>query len=302
MQATISGPSIARVGAMLTLNVTYCNLGLNDVPAPILVLSSSTGEFRLPGETAWSANTFQIMGISETGPAGILQPGYKGSFQVQYQDLNPQSVSTSEYSVGTVVSTAAANWQSLESSLDPSFIPAAAWNAIYQNLAAMLGTTWGQYQASLDADATYLGSIGQPTEDVTQLYDFEVQQAIGYSPVASLATTTDASVSTPGQLSLSFSREFGPTIMDRNLFGRFGWGWDDSWDTYFTKDSSGNVFVYEPGGSVREFQPKYLIVAVEVGSGAPIGILTGYTDQPGDYGVLCRYRAAAIRSPKSMER
>jgi RHS repeat-associated protein len=255
---------------MITLNVAYANTSLNDVPAPLLVLSSSTGEFRLPGQTAWSANTFQVMGISQVGPAGTLQPGCQGNIQVQYRDLQPMSVSASTYSVGVIVPTAAANWPGLEASLDPPYISADAWNAIYQNLTARVGTTWGQYQAALDQDATCLSQIGQPTNDVDQLFNFEVQQAIGYSPLASLAGATDAQVATPG-LSLSFSRTFGATILDYNGFGRFGWGWDDSWDTDFIVESDGAVDVYEPGGSIRRFQPN--------GSG-------GYTAEPGDYGTL----------------
>lgn len=270
VQVTISGPSRARVGAVITLTVTYANNSLNDIPSPLLMLNSATGEFQLPGQTSWTPNTFQVLGISQVGPAGTLQPGYSGSIQVQYIDLAPTSVTASTYSVGVISPTANADWASLESSLDPSYIPATAWNVIYQNLTGMLGTTWGQYQTVLDQDATYLSQLGQSTDKVDQLFSFEVQQAIGYSPVASLATATDAQLATPGP-PLSFSRTFGASILNRNQFGRFGWGWDDSWDTYFTVESSGNVDVYEPGGSIRQFQPN--------GSG-------GYTAQPGDHGTL----------------
>ena len=234
-----------------------------------LVLSSSTGEFRLPGQTAWSPNTFQVLGISQVGPAGTLQPGYQGNIQVQYID-SQTSVSASDYSVGVIIPTAAVGWPGLEASLDPPYIPANAWDAIYQNLMGIVGTTAGQFQAALDQNATYLSQIGQATADVAQLFSFEIQQAIGYSPLASLASVTDAQVATPG-LSLSFTRTFGPTILDRNRFGRFGWGWDDSWDTYFSVESDGVVDVYEPGGSIRQFQPN--------GS-------SSYTAQPGDYGTL----------------
>ncbi len=270
VQVTITGPSYARVGSIVTLNVEYANTSLNDEPAPLLFLYSAAGEFRLPGQTTWTPNSFAVLGISQVGPAGTLQPGYQGDIQVQFMGL-PPSVSSSTYSVGLVIPTDAADWPGLEASLDPAFIPTNSWNAIYQNLMGMVGTTWGQYQAALDQDATYLGQIGQPTDQVDQLFNFEVQQAIGYSPLASLATATDAQVATPGQLSLSFSRTFGATILDRNRFGRFGWGWDDSWDTYFSVESDGAVDVYEPGGAIRQFQPN--------GSG-------GYTDEPGDFGTL----------------
>ena len=78
VQVTVSGPSYARLGSTVTLTISYTNNTLNDLPAPLLSLSSSTGEFRLLGQSTWSANSFQVLGISQTGPAGTLAPGYQG--------------------------------------------------------------------------------------------------------------------------------------------------------------------------------------------------------------------------------
>ena len=102
--------------------------------------------------------------------------------------------------------------------------------ALYPNLTAQLGDTWGSYVHKLDGDAVYLAGLGEPVTDVGQLFRFEVAQANGFSPVATLASSTDARVATPG-LSLDFSRSFSPGILARNRFGRFGWGWSDSWET-----------------------------------------------------------------------
>ena len=88
--------------------------------------------------------------------------------------------------------------------------------------------------------------------------------------MASLASATDAQVAAPG-LSLSFARTFAPGILDRNQSGRLGWGWTDSWDTHVTVDSDGSVNVYEPGGSIRRFQPDSR---------------GGYFAQAGDHGTL----------------
>ncbi len=160
------------------------------------------------------------------------------------------------FSVGVLdnTNTQAIDWNSLKDSLRPASLSQAAWNAIYPNLTAQLGTTWGGYVQKLDADAQYLAGIGENVTDIGQLFGFEVQQASGYSPLASLAGASDAQVAAPG-LPLSFARTFSPSILDRNQSGRFGWGWTDSWDTHITVDADGSVNVYEPGGSIRRFQP-----------------------------------------------
>ena len=91
--------------------------------------------------------------------------------------------------------------------------------------------------------------------DIGQLFNFEVQQANGYSPLSSLANATDAQVATPG-LPLSFARTFAPGPSRGIQFGSFGWGWSDSWETSLTVDPDGSVNVLRaPDGSLRRFQP-----------------------------------------------
>jgi YD repeat-containing protein len=106
--------------------------------------------------------------------------------------------------------------------------------------------------------------------DLGQLFSFEVQQANGYSPLSSLASASDAQVAAPG-LSLGFARNFSPGIINRNRFGRLGWGWSDSWDTSLTVDADGSVNVFGPGGTLRRFQPDSR---------------GGYFAQTGDHGTL----------------
>lgn len=134
--------------------------------------------------------------------------------------------------------------------LRPAAIDAAAWNALFPNLVAQLGTTWGQYLARLDADAQYLASVGRTVTDVSKLFSFDVQQAIGFSPLVMLASASDAQVSAPGS-PLSFGRTFGSGIIPRNLFGRFGWGWSDSWEASVFVDPDGTVNVLGPSVTVH---------------------------------------------------
>ena len=145
----------------------------------------------------------------------------------------------------------------------------------------MLGSTYGPYIQQLDADAQYLAGIGaDPTdylatsgEHVTQFQPivwFRGPAGQRLQPLDSLASATDAQVATPG-LPLGFARTFATGTIQRNQFGRFGWGWTDSWSTSVVVDPDGTVNVFGPGGTI---------------AGIPAGQQRGLHAQPGDHGTL----------------
>src|SRR5262249_6800575 len=74
-------------------------------------------------------------------------------------------------------STQVVDWAGMKDSLRTPSINPGAWNALYPNLSAQLGTTWGAYVRRLDADAQYLAGLGGKVTDIGRLYGFEVQQA-----------------------------------------------------------------------------------------------------------------------------
>ena len=115
--------------------------------------------------------------------------------------------------------------------------------------------------------------LGEDVTDISQLYGFEIQQADGLSPITQLGASVDASMPTPGSLSLSFSRFFTPSITGRNTMGPLGMGWSDSWQTSLAVQSDGTVIVTEPGGVQRTSSP------------TAVNSRPSYFDQPGDYGV-----------------
>ena len=74
----------------------------------------------------------------------------------------------------------------LQAGFQPPNISTPAWNAIFPSLQAQVGTTWGDFVQRIDDDALYLGHLGEKVNDISQLWSFEVQQAIGFSPLGTL--------------------------------------------------------------------------------------------------------------------
>ena len=210
---------------------------------------------------------------------GILQPGERR----RSRSTTPAGLTSQwdfsrppiNFTLGAIQAgnTTPIDWTSLEQSSQPPDISPTAWSAIFANLEANTGSTWGDYVQHLDGEAPYLGTLGENVTDISQLFGFEIQQADGLSPITQLGASVDASVPTPGSLSLSFSRFFSPSISGRNQMGPLGLGWSDSWQTSLAVQSDGTVVVTEPGGVQRIFQPD---------SRNP----DNYFDQAGDYGVL----------------
>lgn len=281
---------VARSGYS-TVYVDVTNTGDLAMPAPLLIVNATqdgqqgallTLDQSRVVQGVWSsaypdgfAPSVQILGSGET--PGVLQPGESLRFPVYYAgwsngSVDPGKPITFSLSVLQGDDTTRVDWASLESGLRPSGIDPTSWDAVYANLTTQFGPTYGSYVTRLDADAAYLGTLGETVTDVGTLFGFEVQQADGLGPITHLGDAVDASVAAPG-LSLSFGRSFAPSITARNVLGPLGLGWSDSWQISLAVGADGTVVITGPGGSQRRFQP-------DRRSGY------GYFDQPGDYARL----------------
>jgi RHS repeat-associated protein len=278
-----------------TIYISCSNPGDTAVPAPILVLNvtqthadgSTTSQALLTldpsliREGLYSSATLpngfghsiQVLGSGKN--PGFLQPGESVLVPVYWAGWqNPQDPSLPPYdfSLGILAAdnTTTVDWTSLKASMRPPNISAAAWDPIFANLTSRLGTTWGSYLQALDADAAYLGQLGESINDPSKLFAFEIQQAIGFSPVQQQATAIDASVPTPG-LALAFDRSFANSIIGRYQTGPLGYGWFSSWQTTLSVGSDGTVTINGAAGGARIFVPD---------------TRGGYFDSPGDHATL----------------
>ncbi len=280
-------------------------------------------------------NSIQLLASGVT--PGLLQPGesirvpvYWGGWLESEWDFNspvvfqldvaqtddqapsvtagPQAQSSTGASSGGSGGGGPIPWDQLEAQLRPPTIAPDAWDALFPNLVAQLGSTWDSYLSRLDADAVYLGSLpGQPSTSIGSLsvevdtgsntaqasftssgttagsgfeaadpdllLGFEVELANGLSPVTTLSSITDATVSAPG-LPLDISRVFSNSITSRYQLGPFGrgWWWSDGWQRTLSVLDDGTVVIADGNGSQRRFQPD--------SRGG------GYIDDPGDHGIL----------------
>ena len=283
-------PSVMGRHISSTIYVDYSNTGSVAMPAPLLVLQSTYADEKplftlnpaLVVSGYWTSalpegysNSVEIL-ASGTEVPGWLEPGESISVPVYYAGMQQPWPTEPKFGFAidyyTVHDTTALDWSSLETSLQPSGISSSAWSGIFGGLTAEMGDTWGGYVTTLDAEASYLGDLGQKVTDVSDLWAFAVAQADGLTPLPVLSTVTDLDVPVPGNLSLDFTRTYQEPISARDSLGPLGYGWTDDWQYLLSVASDGTVTVTMPSGEQRIFQPD------SRGS--------DYFDQPGDYGVL----------------
>ena len=178
------------------MTLSYVNTGNINAVAPLVTVSADYARFYLPDEPDLIANSIQVLGISSDGPAGILRPGERGQITIPLNSIAPVDQNIT-YSTLIANDSAPMNWATFKTSLQMSMIPDAAWNAIYSNFTANVGSTVGSCHAALAADATYLSSLGESTPDVARLLQFEFNKAAGAFTTETLATVTDATFPAP---------------------------------------------------------------------------------------------------------
>ena len=204
-------PPVLGRHATATLYVEYANTGSAALPAPILTVQSNdpddsdkpllTLDQSKLVQNFWSstappglAHSVQIYASGAT--PGLLLPGERVRVPVYYSGLlQPWDFSDNvvELVVGVheAGSTDTIDWNALKASLRPDWISSDVWDAIYANLTSQIGPTWGDYVRMLSDNAVYLSRLGINFTDVNQLYNFELQQALGFSPVATLSSIVD---------------------------------------------------------------------------------------------------------------
>lgn len=264
-----------------TIIVRYANNGSEPIPAPFLVLGSSdpdntsgsVGIREVPilsldasklARGFWASTMPEgfapsVSFLADGAVAGLLQPGEEVEVPVTFGgllkpwDMNDR-VTNFSLRVIRAGDTTPIDWTSLGSSLKPAMTSEESWKPLLANLRAAVGATWGEFVTMLDANASYLASIGATTRDAADLLALEVRRADGFGILPVLASSIDASLPTPGG-GIALERTFGSGVMSRNTSGPFGYGWSTPWMTRLSTETDGDVVVVLPTESVRRFHP-----------------------------------------------
>src|SRR5262249_42084594 len=150
------------------------------MPAPILTLQSNdpdnsdqpllTLDQNLLTQLYWSGSPVGGSGhsvqIYASGASpGVLLPGERVRVPVYYGELpQPRDFTDNQVELEVRVheagNTEQVDWTSMKDAMRPSWIPADAWDAVFANLTAELGSTWGDYVRMLNTNAVYLGQLG----------------------------------------------------------------------------------------------------------------------------------------------
>lgn len=253
LQVTMSAPQFLRDNHPSPLVIDYTNTGNVDLVAPILQLSVDKAVLSLAGGPQFAGNTAQVLAIGSDGPAGILRPGESG--RIVIEALGTSQVRHDQVSIQLGVAETAGptaiDWSSMKDQLRPSYIQQDAWDVIWSNLTAAVGSSAAQYQEVLAADASALSRVGEATADPSQLLAFEIAQANNLLGGASLNQAGDIGLPTPG-IPLLFGRTYLQPISGRYRLGPLGRGWAENWEISASADADGNVTLIQ-GGTVRLF-------------------------------------------------
>ncbi|NCS06775.1 MAG: hypothetical protein GPJ07_09250, partial [Microcystis aeruginosa G13-07] len=242
-------PSALRPGQAGVVTVNYANAGETDIVSPLLVLSAINANLQLLDGSL--SDNYQFLAVGSEGPAGILSPGERGTLSLVFHptvstgevNLNLRSLSAGEQPL---------DWSEIKDNSRPNFISDEAWEGIWNNFIASVGTTPQEYVAALADNANTFSQLGNSISSASQLIAAEIQQASSTLLGKNLTSILDASIPSPG-LDLSFVRFFQSSFDGRLKLGALGYGWTHLWDITATADTEGTVTIQE-SGNIRLFE------------------------------------------------
>ncbi|MCZ8249497.1 CARDB domain-containing protein, partial [Microcystis sp. LE19-195.1E] len=249
LETQLNLPSALRPGQAGIVTINYANAGETDIVSPLLVLSTLNANLQLSDGS--SSDSYQFLAVGSEGPAGILSPGERGTLSLVFQptvstgevNLNLRSLSAGEQPL---------DWSEIKDNSRPNFISDEAWEGIWNNFIASVGTTPQEYVAALADNANTFSQLGNSISNASQLIAAEIQQASSTLLGKNLTSILDASIPSPG-LDLSFVRFFQSSFDGRLKLGALGYGWTHLWDITATADTEGTVTIQE-SGNIRLFE------------------------------------------------
>jgi len=188
IQYSVDSPAEVRAGYGGNITIHYQNISGDDVMAPLMWITADTANLSLIPPPCSSCSSYFplqyqnsgaaefLLGINQSGPAGILPAGASGQLTIYEAPTIGNGVTNFTLTTFTDPD-AGIDWASYQSALQPAYVPNAAWAAAYANFMAVVGATAGQYNGLLAQDATYLGRQGNYEYLGSALMAFEFEKA-----------------------------------------------------------------------------------------------------------------------------
>ncbi|MFI5379361.1 MAG: CARDB domain-containing protein, partial [Tepidisphaerales bacterium] len=175
VQAGITAPNVAPHARNFSLTAAWGNSGIDDGPAPLLVITTSGAIGRDPAYLTNNAYTFFAPAPGD-GPAGILMPGEEGS-QVFFS-AQPGAGGIWYY-LGKfgLDPTLPFDFTSLYSELIPPGVTDQQFAPIFQRMQQDVGTTDGQVLTALAQDADLYPSSGLDNQIESNLLQVNIDRA-----------------------------------------------------------------------------------------------------------------------------
>jgi RHS repeat-associated protein len=245
VSVTATAPSTVPVGGSFPLSINVDNRSNDLAPGP-LFFASATGAYPEGSESSETNQLPTFLSPDQNiveGPSYQTDPSGAGDIStVNVGLLNP--------------STTPLDWASMESSLQPAGVSTVAWDAVYSNLVAVVGNTYGSLYSLLYGDEQALAEIGIVDNNVSDLFNFEVLKAENGIAVTTIPSTPDISDSV-SPLPLTFERTFAQTIPGDYTEGIFGYGWTNNFDATVSTDVATGAVTVSSGGKQESFYQLY---------------------------------------------
>jgi outer membrane protein assembly factor BamB len=182
LDAWLEAPEAARALRRYVVWLHYANVGDADMPAPLFEVTANV-PLSLDKEDI-VADRVGVLGTGGPASPDVLRAGESRRIPIYF--IAP-ATGDSIFSLAEILGTGdPVDWASKKDAMRPPDMDPADWDAIWPDLVARLGTTWGDYLQVLRDAAARVGPRGQDPYDVERLLRIEMRLAAGL-PVAAVA-------------------------------------------------------------------------------------------------------------------
>lgn len=121
IEISISSPSSIVADGTDEVTVTYRNTGNTDAIAPLLNLEATGALLRPNNGTEFTESQIQFLAIDYEGQAGVLTPGARSSFTVEFvpDGTNDETI---EFAVSGIDPDETINWEEFREDLKPVYL------------------------------------------------------------------------------------------------------------------------------------------------------------------------------------